>query len=96
MAWEEAITYCEDLSLGGETDWRLPNIKELDSIVDHTKAHPAIDSVIFLNPDSSDFWSSSTYTPSDANAWTVDFDHDYSIPNNKTSTLLVRCVRDGE
>lgn len=30
--WEYAITYYEGLSLGGYSDWRLPNIKELKSM----------------------------------------------------------------
>jgi len=34
--WEQAITYCEGLSLGTYSDWRLPNIKELRTIVDTT------------------------------------------------------------
>jgi len=42
--WVEAINYCENLTLGGYTDWRLPNINELKSIVDYTKAEPAISS----------------------------------------------------
>src|SRR6266498_1598106 len=42
--WDNAITYCEGLTLGGFTDWRLPNIKELKSLADTTKATaPAID-----------------------------------------------------
>ena len=36
--WESALTYAEGLSLGGYSDWRLPNVKELQSIVNYTKA----------------------------------------------------------
>ena len=47
--WEDALSYCEDLDLAGQTDWRLPNAKELQSIVDYTRApdlgSPAIDPV---------------------------------------------------
>jgi hypothetical protein len=46
--WEEALAYAEDLGLAGHTDWRLPSIKELQGIVDYTRApditnSPAID-----------------------------------------------------
>jgi len=33
MNWEEALAYCEALVLGDHADWRLPTIKDLDSIV---------------------------------------------------------------
>ncbi len=36
--WEESLKYAEDLSLGGHDDWRLPNAKELQSIVDYTRS----------------------------------------------------------
>jgi hypothetical protein len=48
VAWDEALSYCENLSFGGAEDWRLPNAKELHSIVDYsrspdTTSSPAID-----------------------------------------------------
>jgi len=36
MSWESALSYCESLALGGYSDWRLPNIKELESILNET------------------------------------------------------------
>ncbi|WP_111706775.1 Lcl C-terminal domain-containing protein [Lutibacter citreus] len=46
--WEESLAYAENLNLGNKTDWRLPNAKELQSIVDYTRSpkttnSPAID-----------------------------------------------------
>jgi len=40
--WKEALVYCEGLNLGGHTDWRLPNIKELQSLVDYSLRESAI------------------------------------------------------
>lgn len=46
--WQEALAYAESLELANKTDWRLPNAKELQSIVDYTRSpqttnSPAID-----------------------------------------------------
>ena len=38
MTWEEALAYAENLELGGHSDWRLPDAKELQSIVDYTRS----------------------------------------------------------
>jgi hypothetical protein len=45
-SWEEAVKYCEELEYGGygKGYWRLPSAIELYSLVDITKANPAIDS----------------------------------------------------
>ncbi len=50
MIWEEALNYAENSTYAGYSDWRLPNAKELQSIVDYTRApsvtnSPAIDPV---------------------------------------------------
>ena len=38
MNWEEALTYCEGLELADNSDWRLPNAKELQSLVDYSRS----------------------------------------------------------
>ncbi len=42
--WENALASAENLNLGGYTDWRLPNVKELQSIVDYTRCPDATNS----------------------------------------------------
>lgn len=37
MVWGDALAYCENLELGDREDWRLPNAKELQSIVDYSR-----------------------------------------------------------
>ena len=43
LHWEEALAHCEALESAGHDDWRLPNAKELHSIVDYTRAPDAGD-----------------------------------------------------
>jgi hypothetical protein len=40
--WKEALAYCNTLILGGHDDWRLPNVKELLSLIDFGKSDPAL------------------------------------------------------
>src|SRR3989339_1091426 len=93
--WEAAISYCEGLSLAGETDWRLPNMKELESIIDDSRNNPAIDIKAFPNTNSSNYWSSTTPKASYTfYAWVVNF-YSGSVSyygNVKTNGMYVRCV----
>ena len=41
LNWEEALAYAEDLILAGHDDWRVPNAKELQYIVDYTRSPDA-------------------------------------------------------
>ncbi|WFB37751.1 DUF1566 domain-containing protein [Kiritimatiellota bacterium B12222] len=47
MNWEEALAYAEAATTAGYTDWRLPNVKELQSIADYSGVFPAMDSSVF-------------------------------------------------
>ena len=98
--WEEALSYCNDLTYAGYGDWRLPTPQELLTIVDSSRTHPAIDTtyfpVDFVTTTSSLFWSSSTRVSnvSDTNdAVTVDFYYGFMGYSDKTSKGYVHCVR---
>ena len=47
MNWEGALAYAENATYAGYNDWRLPNVKELQSIADYSGVFPAIDSSMF-------------------------------------------------
>ena len=95
MDWSTAITTCENLTLGEYSDWRLPNIRELKSITDRTRANPAI-SPNFTAIASGYYWSSTTNASVPSGAWVVYFGNGNDAWDNKASSNYVRCVRAGQ
>ena len=93
--WQGAIDRCESLTLDGHSDWRLPNINELKSIIDRSKSNPAIVQG-FKNTSSGYYWSSTTNEGYKSFAWIVIFDGGIVYYNGKDSNYYVRCVRDGQ
>ncbi|NDV25251.1 DUF1566 domain-containing protein [Desulfovibrio sp. JC010] len=66
LNWEEALSYCENLNYAGRDDWRLPSVKELQSIVDYarspkTSGTAAIDPIFKTTKKESYCWSSTTH-----------------------------------
>lgn len=49
MTWQEALEYAENYSYGGYDDWRLPSVKELQSIVDYDRS-PSFTSSAAISP----------------------------------------------
>ncbi len=91
-SWIEAVDYCENLTLGGYSDWRLPNINEFKSIVDRSKSNPAIVDG-FTNVRSDFYWSSTTTASASYDAWNVHFCYGNVTIHSKTHSYCVRCVR---
>jgi len=103
-AWEsrrtfaDAIEFCEQLELAGHTDWRLPSIKELLTIVDYTvMTGPKIDLAAFVQHDGAlHLWSSSPYAykyNEFQHAWYVDFAAGKCDTTSSFFENGVRCVR---
>jgi hypothetical protein len=87
LDWEGALDYCESLDTAGYTDWRLPNAKELQSIVNYTRSpqttnSAAINPIFDLTETESWFWSSTTHLDTDAsNAVYIAFGQAFGLPN---------------
>ena len=86
-SWSAAAAYCT----GG---WRLPRIKELQTLVDVSRYNPAIDTFAFPGTPAEGFWSSSPdAVSSSSNAWLVYFSSGFSGDSSMTGAYRVRCVR---
>jgi len=95
MNWEAALQYADGLALAGYADWRLPNIKELQSISDETLANPSLDTNFFTGASASRHWSSTTVVNQTNRAWHLDCQLGLVSYDDKTTSLMVRCVRGG-
>ncbi len=90
---------CNDTSNGGvhQTDWRLPNVKELQSLIDFGNVSPALpDGHPFSGVVTSSYWSSTTVAGNTSSAWHVymTYGNVYSA-NKTTNTYYVWPVRGG-
>jgi hypothetical protein len=93
LSWAEAQSYCDDLVLAGNFDWRLPTVLELISIVDNGRMNPSIDTAAFPATPMWSFWSSSPYAPIKEDAWLVDFADGHPSHYGRWYGSKVRCVR---
>lgn len=87
LAWTAALGYAEGLELAGHDDWRLPNVKELQSLVDLNLAtgsgsasQPSLNRLLFPQVPAKAFWSSTSLRGrSNDQAWLVDFGVDTAV-----------------
>ena len=99
FTWWEALTEIEvfNRESSHHSDWRLPNIKELYSIIETACEEPSLNKSVFINhpllPAVSKSWSS---TPSNSNvgkAWQIEFQNGLLYTLSSNETLTVRLVR---
>lgn len=95
MNWKESLSYAENLDFAGYTDWKLPDVKELQSLVDYSGIYPTVNQEYFSTTDLTDenagyyYWSStsayfSTNDPSYGYAWYVAFGYSFDDQGSDT------------
>jgi len=96
--WKDALSYCENLLLAGYSDWKLPNPKELERIVDLESSSPAIDTTYFPNTNNGLYWTGTTCSGCHKmKAFAIDFEDGELYYGNKYRNYVygenyVRCV----
>lgn len=92
--WGAALQASVAASDDGASDWRVPNRKELESIIEFCGFEPAINLQQFPGTPSQRYWTSTTFIDEPDRAWDVYFSDGYSGASNKTTNLnAVRLVR---
>ena len=99
FTWKQALQEANDSNHAGYSDWRLPNKKELVSIVEERCYRPAINTKIFPNTSFGFYWSSTPVSSRATSAWFVNFSDGIVTGGTKSSSnpyfnSRVRLVRD--
>lgn len=93
--WQNSLQQASQTEIAGFSDWRLPNLKELMSIIERQCAAPAANLDLFPTMKAEDYWTSTpVFNQNSANyVWAVQFDEGSNFENKKSSTALTRLVR---
>jgi len=91
----DAIVYANALDFAGFTDWRLPNINELFSIVKHLSTNPSIYTDFFSNTVNNHYWSSGGAGPGGTYGKTGLFTLGEVVRAFREEVHYLRCVRGG-
>ena len=93
VTYTQAVSYCGALETGEYTNWRLPTLDELLSIVDYKRYKPAIlKEFKYYNKDTI-YWSSTPYVKSSDEFWGVNFKDGSTSNASINYDRYIRCVR---
>ena len=93
FTWENAILYSENLVIGAASDWRLPNIKELQSLNNEALFNPSVNQTYFNSIGVKSYWSATTLANQTLNAWFYNTAFGATSNNFKTTANYVISVR---
>lgn len=94
MDWQAALASSAGDTTAGHDDWRLPNVKELETLALETCAYPALDQTAFppMGGASRTYWSA-TPAADHGQAWIVDFATGDFMPRDRALSAHARFVR---
>lgn len=91
VSWDVAVAHCAGLDPTATTQWRVPSVKELQTLIDETRTNPSID-LTFPGTPVEAFWALPELPNTGARAWQVTFGAG-SSDRDGVASRFIRCVR---
>jgi hypothetical protein len=92
--WKAALEEAELTTFAGFNDWRLPNVKELESITEGACTDPSVNTSVFPGVQSSPYWTSTPVVKTGAQSWQIEFSSGVWTTTEKSNTRFAILVRD--
>jgi hypothetical protein len=93
LPWQNAVDYCDGLTLAGHNDWRLPSREELRPIAGTAAGYPTTHQRAFPGTPSTLLWTSSFNVSNPEGAWAIGLQDGYVDYGFKTNKYSAKCVR---
>ena len=91
--WDSLVNGSNNNNFCSYSDWRVPSLKELESLIDFSVNGQTIDSNYFPNTTPSRYWSATPASRHMSRAWFVQFANGQTASTNRVGTRLLRLVR---
>ncbi len=95
LNWVNCLSWARGLDFAGFTDWRLPNVLELASIIDYGRWLAPTIYTVFTNTSSNDYFTSTTFGITTDQAFQAAFNSAVISFTAKSASRRLRCVRGG-
>lgn len=96
LSWSDAVKAAASFNAAGGSDWRLPEVEELASLIDDSRAAPAIRAELFPDTPLERFWSATPVAGFAGYGWTVNFADGSTGFDIRLFANRVRLVRTGK
>lgn len=96
FTWPEALSAAASSTFASNSDWRLPTVQELDSIIEYKCTMPAINADIFPATRISNYWSVTPFAGYPGGSWNINFNDGSHESCSRNWSLSVRLVRGGK
>lgn len=94
QSWEQALTVADTAAMAGYHNWRLPNIRELQSLNVENRGNPSVNTSLFPSVNTGHYWSSTSLPNQTDKAWYWNNQYGITTYDSKTNSLPFLLVTD--